>query len=140
MIVEGPRGQREISAADFHVSFFETALAPDEVLLEVKVPRSVENRWGFEKLTKRAQDWAIVGAVASVNDEGVGVGLINMGPVPLRAREVEAALAGGASARDAAGRADANTDPSSDFNASSQYRRHLARVLVRRALEKAGVQ
>ncbi len=140
MIVEGPRGQREISAADFHVSFFETALAPDEVLLEVKVPRSVENRWGFEKLTKRAQDWAIVGAVASVNDEGVGVGLINMGPVPLRAREVEAELAGGASARDAAGRADANTDPSSDFNASSQYRRHLARVLVRRALEKAGVQ
>jgi carbon-monoxide dehydrogenase medium subunit len=140
VIVEGRLGRREISAADFHLSFFETALAPDEVLIEVKVPRAAQNPWGFEKLTKRAQDWAIVGAVAAVNDDGVGVGLINMGPVPLRAREVETALAAGASARDAADLADANTDPGSDFNASAEYRRHLARVLVRRALEKAGVQ
>ncbi len=140
VIVEGPGGRREISASDFHLSFFETALAPDEVLVEVRVPRSSTNRWGFEKLTKRAQDWAIVGAVATRNDDGVGVGLINMGPVPLRARDVEVALASGASARDAAELADANTDPASDFNASVEYRRHLARVLVRRALEKAGVQ
>jgi aerobic carbon-monoxide dehydrogenase medium subunit len=139
VIVEGPRGRREISAADFHVSFFETALAPDEVLIEVRVPRS-SHGWGFEKLTKRAQDWAIVGVVATRNDAGVGVALINMGPVPLRAREVEAALTSGANARDAAEFADANTDPASDFNASVEYRRHLARVLVRRALEKAGVQ
>jgi carbon-monoxide dehydrogenase medium subunit len=140
MIVEGRSGRREVSATDFHLSFFETALASDEVLIEVRVPRSPANRWGFEKLTKRAQDWAVVGAVAARHDDGVGVGLINMGPVPIRAHDVETALAAGASARDAAELADANTDPASDFNASPEYRRHLARVLVRRALEKAGVQ
>ncbi len=140
VVVEGPRGRREINATEFHLSFFETALAPDEVMIEVKAPHSAQGRWGFEKLTKRAQDWAIVGVAAAVNDGGVGVGLINMGPVPLRAREVEAALAAGASARDAAELADAHTDPGSDFNASAEYRRHLARVLVRRALEKAGIQ
>jgi aerobic carbon-monoxide dehydrogenase medium subunit len=138
--VEGQNGRREIDAADFHLSFFETALAPNEMMIEVKVPRSAQDRWGFEKLTKRAQDWAIVGVAAAVNDNGVGVGLINMGPVPLRAHEVEAALAAGASARDAAELADADTDPGSDFNASAEYRRHLARVLVRRALEQAGIQ
>ncbi|MGA7836191.1 MAG: xanthine dehydrogenase family protein subunit M [Acidimicrobiales bacterium] len=140
VVVEGRSGRREVNATDFHLSFFETALAPDEVLIEVRVPRSSTDGWGFEKLTKRAQDWAIVGAVATRHDDGVGVGLINMGPVPLRAHVVEAALAAGASARDAAELADANTDPASDFNASAEYRRHLARVLVRRALEKAGVQ
>lgn len=140
VVVQGPHGRREVPAEEFHQSFFETALAPDEMLIEVRVPRAATDRWGFEKLTKRAQDWAIVGAVATRRDDGVAVSLINMGPVPLRAREVESALAAGAGAADAAELADANTDPPSDFNASSEYRRHLARVLVRRALEKAGVQ
>jgi len=137
LVVQGPNGQREIAAKDFFLSFFEVALAPQEVLVEVRVPRSVE--WGFEKLTKRAQDWAIVGAVAVRTSNGVGVGLINMGPVPLRAGAVEEAVASGSNAVDAAEFAADGTEPSADFNGSVAYRQHVAKVLVRRALEKVGV-
>ena len=139
MVVQGPNGRREIAAADFFVSFFEVALAPDEVLVEIRVPKSAQGQWGFEKLTKRAQDWAIVGAIAVRSSAGVGVGLINMGPVPLRASAVEAAVAAGANTVDAAALAAEGTEPSADFNGSVAYRQHVARVLVRRALEKAGV-
>lgn len=139
LVVQGPKGRREIAAQDFFLSFFEVALAPDELLVEVRVPRSSDGAWGFEKLTKRAQDWAIVGAVAVRSASGVGVGLVNMGPVPLRASAVEAAVASGASAAEAAQHAGEGTEPSADFNGSVEYRQHVARVLVRRALEKAGV-
>jgi carbon-monoxide dehydrogenase medium subunit len=139
LVVQGPQGRREIAASDFHRSVFEVALAPDEMLVEVRVPRTSGGEWGFEKLTKRAQDWAIVGAVAARTSDGIGVGLINMGPVPVRARGVEAALSGGASAAQAAEHAAEGTDPAADFNGSVAYRQHLARVLVRRALEQAGV-
>jgi len=139
LVARGPQGRREIAAADFHRSVFEVALAPDEMLVEVRVPSAPGGDWGFEKLTKRAQDWAIVGAVAARTSDGIGVGLINMGPVPVRARAVEAALSGGASAAQAAEHAAEGTDPAADFNGSVAYRQHLARVLVRRALEQAGV-
>ena len=139
LVAEGPSGRREIAARDFHLSFFEVALAPDEILVEVRVPRAPGDRWGFEKLTKRAQDWAIVGAVAARTEQGVGVGLINMGPVPLRATAVESAVAAGAGAAEAAQLAAENTEPAADFNGSVEYRQHVARVLVRRALEQAGV-
>jgi len=139
VVAQGPRGRREIDLAEFHRGFFEVALDPDEMLVEVRVPRSPAGQWAFEKLTKRAQDWAIVGAAVARTPSGVGVGLINMGPVPIRAHAVEAALAAGASAAEAAERADEGTEPPSDLNGSATYRRHVARVLVRRALEKAGV-
>jgi carbon-monoxide dehydrogenase medium subunit len=138
LVVQGPNGRREIEAKDFFLSFFEVALTPEELLVEVRVPRS-EGQWGFEKLTKRAQDWAIVGAVAVRTSNGVGVGLINMGPIPMRASAVEAAVASGANATDAAQLADEGTEPSADFNGSVAYRRHVAKVLVGRALVKAGV-
>ena len=139
LVAQGPNGQREIAAADFFVSFFEVALAPDELLVEVRVPQSSDGQWGFEKLTKRAQDWAIVGAVAVRSSGSVGVGLINMGPIPLRASTVEAALASGSNAAAASAFAAEGTEPAADFNGSVAYRQHVARVLVRRALEKAGV-
>ena len=139
LVAQGPNGQREIAAADFFVSFFEVALAPDELLVEVRVPQSADGQWGFEKLTKRAQDWAIVGAVAVRSSGSVGVGLINMGPIPLRASAVEAALASGSNAAAAAAFAAQGTEPAADFNGSVAFRQHVARVLVRRALEKAGV-
>jgi carbon-monoxide dehydrogenase medium subunit len=138
LVVQGPNGRREIDAKDFFLSFFEVALTPEEVLVEVRVPRS-EGQWGFEKLTKRAMDWAIVGAVAVRTSNGVGVGLINMGPVPLRASAVESAVASGANASEAAQLAAEGTNPSADFNGSVAYRQHVAKVLVRRALEKAGI-
>ncbi len=139
LVAEGPAGRREIAASDFHKSFFEVALEPDEILVEIRVPRAPGDNWGFEKLTKRAQDWAIVGAVAATTATGIGVGLVNMGPVPLRAGAVEAAVASGASAADAAELAAEGTEPAADFNGSVEYRQQVAKVLVRRALEKAGV-
>ena len=64
LVVQGPKAGERSPPGDFFLSFFEVALAPDELLVEVRVPRSSDGAWGFEKLTKRAQDWAIVGAVA----------------------------------------------------------------------------
>lgn len=139
LVAQGPNGRREIDAKDFFLSFFEVALSPEEVLVEVRVPFAPGGQWGFEKLTKRAQDWAIVGAVAARTPTGVGVALINMGPVPLRSGAVEAAVASGASAAQAAELAAEGTAPLADFNGSVAYREQVARVLVRRALERAGV-
>lgn len=136
LVVQGPGGQRSIAAADFFTGFLETALEPDEMVVEVRLPKTGDAGWSFQKFTRRAQDWAIVGVAYAA---GHGVGLINMGSVPLRALGVEAALASGASAAEAAALAGEGTEPSGDLNASVEFRRHLATVLVRRALEEAGV-
>ena len=139
LVARGPGGEREIAADDFFTGFLETALAPDEILTEVRVPAVPGVGWAFEKFNRRAQDWAIVGVTAVMTNEsgGPGVGLVNMGSQPLRAAGVEDALRSGASPGDAAARADEGTEPPDDLNASPEFRRHLARVLVRRALESA---
>jgi carbon-monoxide dehydrogenase medium subunit len=139
-IVVGPQGEGEIEAADFFQGFLETALGPDEVLTEIRVPKTDGAGWSFQKFNRRAQDWAIVGvaAVAGVAGSRPGIGLVNMGSVPLRATAVEAALVAGASAAEAAAHAADGLDPPEDLNASPEYRRHLVQVLVRRALEEAG--
>lgn len=137
VVARGPGGEREIAADDFFEGFLETALRPDELLTEVRLPKWGPGGWSFQKFTRRSQDWAIVG-VALVRQNGrVGCGLVNMGSRPLRASAVEAALAGGASPTDAAAVADEGTEPSADLNATEDYRRHLSRVLVRRAIEEA---
>ena len=133
IVARGPQGERTIAADDFFVDFLETALAPDEVITEVRVPKSNGAGWAFEKFNRRAQDWAIVG-VAAVGGPNPGVALVNMGSKPLRAATVEEALRAGASPEDAAAHAADGTEPPSDLNASVEYRQHLARVLVRRAL------
>ena len=136
LVVQGPGGRRDIPATEFFQGFLETALAPEEMLVEIRAPKA-RGGWSYQKFNRRAIDWAIVG-VAAVRNGTTGVALVNMGPVPLRASAVEQALAGGASAADAAALAAEGTDPSADLNASVEYRQHLARVLVRRALEEAG--
>ncbi len=136
-VVVGPSGQRVVPASDFFLGFLETALAPDELLTEIRVPRTGPNGFAYEKFNRRAQDWAIVGAVAVRTDAGTRVGLVNMGSTPLRATAVEAALAGGADAAEAAGLAAEGTDPGQDLHATPEFREHLARVLVRRALDAA---
>lgn len=136
--VVGPRGQRTIPATEFFLGFLETAISADEVMTEVLVPKATGARWSFQKFNRRAQDWAIVG-VAAVRNGRTGVALINMGPAPLRARAVEDALAGGASTAEAAAHATDGVDPPADLNASVEYRKHLAQVLVRRALEETGL-
>jgi carbon-monoxide dehydrogenase medium subunit len=132
----GPGGQRSIEAGDFFQGFLETALQPDEILTQISVPKTTGSGWSFQKFNRRAQDWAIVG-VAAVGGDHLGIGLVNMGSVPIRATAVEEALAGGATPAEAALHADDGLDPPGDLNASPEYRRHLAHVLVRRALEEA---
>ena len=136
MVIRGQSGEREVAATDFFTGFLETALAADELLTEIRVPKVPNAGWSFQKLTKRAQDWAIVGA-AVVRNGTTGIALVNMDSTPVRATAAEQAIAGGASATDAAQVADQGLSPSADINASEEYRRHLARVLVRRGLEEA---
>jgi carbon-monoxide dehydrogenase medium subunit len=135
-VARGPDGERTVPAAEFFLGFLETALAPDELLTEVRVPKTGPSGFSYQKFNRRAQDWATVGAVAVVNGT-TRVALVNMGSTPLRAVGVEEALATGASVGDAAARAAEGTEPPQDLNASSEYRAHLARVLVRRALTAA---
>jgi carbon-monoxide dehydrogenase medium subunit len=137
MVAQGPNGTREIPVDGFFTGFLETALAPDELLTEIRVPKAKGAGWSFQKFNRRAQDWAIVG-VACVKNGSTGIGLVNMGPTPLRATAAENAASSGASASDAANVADEGTEPPADLNASEEFRRHLVKVLVRRALEEAG--
>jgi carbon-monoxide dehydrogenase medium subunit len=134
-VVNGPGGTRTVGADEFATGFLETTLAPDELLVEVKVPKATGG-WGYEKFTRRAIDWATVAVAAVRTNGGVSVALANMGPTALRASAVEQAIASGAGTSDAAALAAEGTEPSSDVTASADYRRHLARVLVARALEQ----
>src|SRR5580704_17202447 len=128
---QGPGGTRRIAADDFFQGFFETAMEPDELLTAVRVPRRPGVPWGYQKFVRRSNDWAIVG-VAAVDGR---IALASMGSTPLRATAAEEALAGGASAADAAALAADGTSPGEDMHADKDYRRHLARVLTRRALQ-----
>jgi carbon-monoxide dehydrogenase medium subunit len=138
LVATGPNGERTIEATAFFRGFLETALADDELLTEIRVPKASGAGWSFQKFVKRAQDWAIVG-VAAIHNGRTGVALVNMGSTPLRASAVEAAVDDGASAADAAAMAAEGTEPPADLNASVDFRRHLAQVLVERALREAGV-
>jgi carbon-monoxide dehydrogenase medium subunit len=143
----GQGGERTIAARDLFEDYLTTTLAPDEVITSVHLPALDGWSWGYEKFTRRAEDWAMVGVCALVRRapdgscEDARVGFTHMGSTPLRATATEEALRGGT--LDAAGIARAadlaaeGTDPPGDLNATPDYKRHLARVLTRRALEAA---
>ena len=133
LVARGPAGVREIGAHDFFLSLFETALQPGELLTEIRVPKPAQAGWSYQKFTKRAIDWAIVGVAV----QGGNVALVNMAQTPVRAGMVEQALAAGAGPGEAAERAADATSPVDDLNATTDYRKHLAKVLVRRAIEQA---
>jgi aerobic carbon-monoxide dehydrogenase medium subunit len=133
VVVQGPSGRRDIPITEFWLGFFETALAEDELIVEIRVPRTGSAGWAYEKFTRRANDWPIV-AAAAVDGR---VALANMAGSVIRATATEEALARGASIEEAAALADQGTSPGADMHADQEYRRHLARLLTRRALEKA---
>jgi aerobic carbon-monoxide dehydrogenase medium subunit len=144
--VQGPNGQRTVAAADLFRDYMETAIAPDEVLTEIRMPAFDGWGFGYQKFNRRSEDWAMVAVSALVKQTGdiceeVRLGLTNMASVPLRATAVEDALRGeplsAESIAKAAEHAAQDTNPPADLNASSEYKQHLARVLCRRALESA---
>jgi aerobic carbon-monoxide dehydrogenase medium subunit len=127
---------RKIPATEFFRGVFETALGPNEMLTEIRVPKLNGAGWSYLKFRNRSQDWATVGVAAVTRKGSCAVGLANMGATSLRASAAEKAYAKGGAA--AAGEVAAEgTDPPEDTAASAEFRRHLARVLVRRALEEA---
>jgi carbon-monoxide dehydrogenase medium subunit len=146
IVARGPGGEREIAAADFFRDYLETALAPDEVVTEIRLPGTEGWVFGYEKFNRRREDWAMVAVCALVRVEGgacadVRIGLTNMGSTPLRATAAEDALRGqpleAVAIAAAAEQAAEGTSPPADLNASADYKRHLARVRCRRALERA---
>lgn len=141
MVVAGGSGRRTVPASEFFVDYLQTAVQPDELLVEVRLPKM--EGWGFryEKFHRVAQSWAVVGVAAAVKRSNgsiaeARVALTNMGPTPVRANAVEQALSGAgtdAVAAAAEHAADGSSAPS-DLNGRSDYRDHLARVLTRRAV------
>ncbi len=145
-VIAGSEGTRTVPASEFFVDLFETAIGEDEILTEVRIPK--HTGWGasYEKFVRIKHQWPIVAVAATVRVEGgaiaeARVGLTNMGNTPLRATAVEEALVGAQATedgvRDAASRAAEGTNPPADLNGDSDYRRHLATVLTRRAVVKA---
>ncbi len=143
MVIAGAGGRRTVAAADFFQGVFSTALAEDELLVEVRVPKYTG--WGahYEKFSRVAQGWPIVSVAAAVRLDGdsiaeARVALSNMGSTPIRAVAVEDALIGrpatAEAVREAAARAADGTSPVTDLNGDAEYRRHLASVLTRRAV------
>jgi aerobic carbon-monoxide dehydrogenase medium subunit len=137
LVVRGPGGERTVDAGEFFHGLFQTALGEQDVLTEIRVPKLDGAGWAYEKFSRRAQDWATVGAVVVRQNGSAQVALTNMGSTPVRASAVEEALASGSDAATAAERAGEGTSPPSDTFGSAEYRKHLASVLVRRALEAA---
>jgi aerobic carbon-monoxide dehydrogenase medium subunit len=146
-VVAGLNGRRTVPAAEFFVDYLTTALEEGELLVEIRVPK-LHGTWGmhYEKFNRVAQAWSIVAVAALVRREEnviaeARVGLTNMGPTPLRASAVEAALVGVPATREsvaaAAEHAAEGTSPSNDLNAQADYRQHLATVLTRRAVTAA---
>jgi carbon-monoxide dehydrogenase medium subunit len=142
LVLKGADGERTVPAGEFFRGVFETALGPQDVLTEIRVPKLGPSGWSYLKFTRRAQDWATVGVAAVVRRsngtlEDAAIALTNMGPTPMRARTAEQALRAAADVAAAAEAVAAESDPPSDTSGSAEYRRHLATVLTRRALEEA---
>jgi carbon-monoxide dehydrogenase medium subunit len=145
--VRGPSGQREVAAADLFQEFLTTAVGQGEILTEVRLPALEGYGFGYQKFNRRNEDWAMVAVCALVKKGADGscgdvrIGLTHMGSTPLRATAAEQALRGqpldAERIRAAAEQAAEGTEPPTDLNATADYKRHLARVLCRRALEQA---
>jgi carbon-monoxide dehydrogenase medium subunit len=144
MVIAGPSGERTVAATEFFTDLFETAVGDGELLTEIRVPK--HTGWGsaYEKFVRVSHQWSIVAVAATVKADGgtiseARIGLTNMGSTPLRATAVEQALVGRSAGdlAEACAAAAEGTQPPSDLNGDADYRRHLATVLTRRAVEKA---
>jgi carbon-monoxide dehydrogenase medium subunit len=146
MVVAGSGGRRTVPAAEFFQDYFTTVLQPDELLVEVRVPKYTGWHAHYEKFNRVAQAWSMVAVAAAIRTDGdtiaeARVGLTNMASTPVRATAVERALVGqpatAESIRAAAEHAAEGTSPAADGNADMEFRQHLAKVLTGRAVSAA---
>ncbi len=147
LVAQGPAGTREIAVDDFFVGLFESALAPNEVLVEVRIPAPAPGSGSaYVKMERKVGDYAISAAAVNLTLSGgsctaARIGLTNVSAVPMRATGAEAALVGNALTDDvieAAGQAAGQEcDPSGDLRGSVEYKRDVTRVLVKRAIRTA---
>jgi carbon-monoxide dehydrogenase medium subunit len=143
LTIRGADGTTRTARADtFFRGLFEPDLSPTEMLTEIRVPKTAAGTgWSAIKFHRRAQDWALVGVAAITRADGTArVALTNMADRPIRATGVEEALASGSDASTAAVQVSDGTSPPSDISGSAEYRRALAEILVRRALEEASAR
>ena len=148
VVATGPGGQREIAVKDFFTSLFETALGPEEILTEIRIPLPPANSGGaYLKLERKVGDFATAGVAVQVtlddagNCKSAGVGLTNVGLTPIKATKTEAFLAGktldDATINQAGEIAASESQPMDDIRGSADYKRDLVRVLTARALKRA---
>jgi carbon-monoxide dehydrogenase medium subunit len=142
VVIRGPEGERTVPVGEFVTGVFDTALGPQDVLTELRVPKLGPAGWSYLKFTRRAQDWATVGVTAIVRRsngsvDNSAIAFTNMGPKPVRATAAELELKTPDDIDAAAEASLEGTDPPSDTQGSAEYRRHLAKVLVQRALREA---
>jgi aerobic carbon-monoxide dehydrogenase medium subunit len=147
MVIRGESGEREVAAGDFFEDYLTTAVGDGEILTGLRLPALDGYGHAYRKFNRRREDWAMVAVCALVKRAGDGscedvrIGLTHMGSTPLRATAAEAALRGQPLDAErlaaAAEQAAEGTEPPGDLNATPDYKRHLARVLCRRALTEA---
>ena len=147
VVLTGPKGARTVPIGQFFTGLFTTALQPTEVLTEIRIPAPPPGSGGaYVKLERKVGDFATAGAAAFLVIKGgvverAGIGLTNVGPVPIKAREAEAFLAGKkpdeATFAEAGRLAGAAAKPGADRRGSVEYKKEMARVLTVRALRKA---
>jgi carbon-monoxide dehydrogenase medium subunit len=147
IVAQGPKGKRTIKASEFFTGMLSTALTPDELLVEVRVPKLARGSAGaYLKLPNKASHYAVVGVAAVVRVEGgklasVAVGITGAGSQPIRASGVEKALTGQAPSEDAIAKASESAaeglDLLADIHGSADYRAHIARVYAKRAILEA---
>lgn len=144
--VQNQKSSRWIPAKDFFVTLFTTAMEPEELLTEIKIPRLPENtKFAFKEVARRHGDYALVGVTTLVtfdenkNCKKVRIVLLSVGEKPVEAFRAEQILSGQKLTREIIEEAAEITsqediEPHSDIHASTEFRRHLAKVLTRRAL------
>ena len=142
VVIRGPAGERTVPVGEFVTGVFDTVLGPHDVLTEIRVPKLGPSGWSYLKFTRRSQDWATVGVTAIVRRsngsvDNSAIAFTNMGPKPVRATAAERELKTPDDIEAAAEASLEGTDPPSDTLGSAEYRRHLAKVLVQRALLEA---
>lgn len=149
--VAGTSGPRVIPARDFFVGALTTALEPDEIITEIKLPAWPAGRhWGFQEFARRRGDFAMAAAALFYDQDASGkasnahVGIIGVGDLPLRLSEVEAVLNGRildeATMARAAEVTSATVNAQQDIHAGAAYRRSLAGTMVERALRDAAAR